>query len=318
MGNYSIRGVTKKIQDTQDQLQKWVTGSPSDRPEQFRNLQKNIQTMNAQLNQELNAKNLKLDDFSITSQKMIGWFRFLADPAQLSLHLNTIVSLHQWIGANQKSAQPLTRVQLYNSATLYRVVSTPKSRQITIHQGFCGAPEAILKLLAAEICGDKKAETRKILQDYARSETFRATSLQAHAVPAKARTFTRGKYHDLETLFEKVNQAYFAGAVRLPAIAWSPRKTKRRFGSYHFEKDQILISKTLDQRKVPAFVVEFVLYHELLHRLLGFKKTEKQKIAHTGEFRKREREFARHSEAQDFINRLAAPVRRSTKRKAVS
>ena len=83
MGNYSIRGVTKKIQDTQDQLQKWVTGSPSDRPEQFRNLQKNIQTMNAQLNQELNAKNLKLDDFSITSQKMIGWFRFLADPAQL-------------------------------------------------------------------------------------------------------------------------------------------------------------------------------------------------------------------------------------------
>ena len=310
MGQYSIRGVEKKVQSLQHQLHQWVNHTPADRPVQFLSLQKNISAIEFQINQELTLKKIKISDFTIHSQKMIGWVRFLSDPTNLQTHLETMCDLQNRIDQHAPRGTAGTRVQLYNTSTLYRVTAVANKRLAVIHQGYCGAPSDILEILTMELCGKKIPAGRKKLQEYARSERFLQICNQSHAAPKVTKNLTRGSIHDLAALFEKINQSYFAGDMDKPAIAWSPRKTKHRFGSYNFEKDQILISKTLDQKNVPSFVVEFVLYHEMLHRKLGFRQTEHRKIAHTAEFRLQEHQFAQYTEAQKMINHLAAPVRR--------
>lgn len=81
--------------------------------------------------------------------------------------------------------------------------------------------------------------------------------------------------------------------------------TGRKFGHYDAIRDAIMISSTLDRGDVPEFVVDFVVYHELLHKKLGGVWRNGRREAHTDEFRAEERRFAHFDEAEKVIRRLA-------------
>jgi hypothetical protein len=61
----------------------------------------------------------------------------------------------------------------------------------------------------------------------------------------------------------------------------------------------------LDSARVPRYVLEFVVYHELLHGLLDVEDGVSRRIRHTAEFRKKERAFAMYDEAQVWLSRIA-------------
>jgi hypothetical protein len=115
-----------------------------------------------------------------------------------------------------------------------------------------------------------------------------------------------GLHHDLAAAFARVHGRYFDRGLTRPRLAWSRTYTGRKFGHYDPMRDTVMISCSLDQPDVHECVVDFVLYHELLHRELGIGWRGNRIAAHTPEFRKAERRFERYAEVQQALRRLTS------------
>jgi hypothetical protein len=114
-----------------------------------------------------------------------------------------------------------------------------------------------------------------------------------------------GLHHDLASAFARVNADYFDNALSRPRLTWSRTFTGRKFGHYDPIQDTVLISCSLDRADVPAFVLDFVMYHELLHKKLGVDWRQGRAAAHTSEFREAERRFERHTAAEAVLKHVA-------------
>jgi hypothetical protein len=90
-----------------------------------------------------------------------------------------------------------------------------------------------------------------------------------------------------------------------PRLIWSQRITRGRFGHYNYSTDTVMISRSLDRADVPAFVVDHVMHHELLHKKHGLRWQDGRGHAHTAEFRAEESRFENYHEADAFLRRLA-------------
>ena len=116
---------------------------------------------------------------------------------------------------------------------------------------------------------------------------------------------TRGTTHDLGEAFDRVNGQYFAGAMARPRLTWSKAMTGWKFGHYDYVRDTVMISRTLDQPGVPQAAVDFVMYHELLHKKHGIRWSRGRRYVHTAEFTREEKRFHGHADAEAVLKRLA-------------
>ena len=62
----------------------------------------------------------------------------------------------------------------------------------------------------------------------------------------------------------------------------------------------IRINPQLDAKKVPSYYMEFLVYHEMLHADIGIKNKNNRRIVHSGEFKKREKEFKQYEKAIEW------------------
>jgi hypothetical protein len=114
-----------------------------------------------------------------------------------------------------------------------------------------------------------------------------------------------GVCYDLSVSFDRVNADYFGGAMARPRLVWSRSVTGRKFGHYDPATDTVMISASLDASNVPAYVVDFVVYHELLHKTHETKWQGDRAQVHTPTFRHDERAFQRYAESEAFLKKLA-------------
>ncbi len=127
------------------------------------------------------------------------------------------------------------------------------------------------------------------------------------ARPAKKMSFgSRGVCKRSWTrVFQRVNAAYFSGTLKQPELCWSPVRARRILGSYQERCDRLIVSRVFDSPAVPLFVLDFLMYHELLHKFLGVgRRGDGKRCMHGPEFKELERKFERYDEAQEFIKRL--------------
>jgi hypothetical protein len=150
-----------------------------------------------------------------------------------------------------------------------------------------------------------RAVTQAYLQ-YARSDRTRGRlhRMRSRRV-RRARTLPQGRHYHLGALFEQLNRQYFAGELRRPHIGWSTRSWRRQFGSYDPGPDQIVLNCRMDRPGVPQFVVEYVLYHEMLHVKHPTRRAGCTLLSHSPEFRREEKRFAQFAAARKFLDRLA-------------
>jgi hypothetical protein len=113
-------------------------------------------------------------------------------------------------------------------------------------------------------------------------------------------------YYNLDQLFDKINCEYFAAKLTKPRLMWSQFQTYRKFGHYEPARNRIVISLTLDEIAIPELVVEFVLYHELLHKYHGEKWVNGRRMVHTPDFRHDESKFRFYDEAEAWLSKLAS------------
>lgn len=112
-----------------------------------------------------------------------------------------------------------------------------------------------------------------------------------------------GQFHDLAPLFDQLNREYFAGALPRPRIGWSHRPWRRTLGTYDPALDQIVLSRDLDRPKIPQYVVEYVLFHEMLHVKHPIRFARCRLQSHSAAFRAEEKRYANYDQAQKFLRR---------------
>jgi predicted metal-dependent hydrolase len=141
---------------------------------------------------------------------------------------------------------------------------------------------------------------------YARSERVRGRvdRMRSRRVRRIVRP-AQGRHHDLTTLFERLNLQYFQGQLQPPQIGWSARSWRRQFGCYDPGPNQIVLNRRMDRPGVPQFVVEYVLFHEMLHVKHPTKRSGCSLVSHSREFRAEEKRFAHFTVARKFLDRLA-------------
>lgn len=88
--------------------------------------------------------------------------------------------------------------------------------------------------------------------------------------------------------FARVNEEYFQGFMDRPNLAWCGPTTSK-LGSYEYGKDLISISTVL--RDAPQEMLDYVMYHELLHKKHKFSSTARRSLHHSRAFRLDEARF---------------------------
>ena len=131
----------------------------------------------------------------------------------------------------------------------------------------------------------------------------------------KHTTSPQGHIFDLNALFDELNTKYFAGNLAKPTLSWSHRDAKRILGHHDNTHNTIIISRVLDHSRTPPSVVQFVLYHEMLHVKHNHHLENGRKIIHSRAFRLDEKRFEQFPEAKYWLEQHAAPVKRRRRRK---
>lgn len=170
-----------------------------------------------------------------------------------------------------------------------------------------GAPEAVLHAIAHILLAKLY---RKPIQ---RSQSTRYRRYVAsHDVTAKARLVrqmrgrkhihsARGHYFDLDQLFEDLNRRFFHGLMGRPQLTWSRDHARNRLGHYDPAHNAIVISRVFDHPRVPRYVVEYILFHEMLHLKHPVKLRGSRRCVHSREFLAEEKLFPDLEPAQKFL-----------------
>lgn len=120
-----------------------------------------------------------------------------------------------------------------------------------------------------------------------------------------AHTAPQGLHYDLAAMFDDLNQKYFEGGLQRPNIGWSTRGWRRQFGCYDPGPDQILLNKRMDKPNVPRYVVEYVLFHEMLHVKHPTRRSGCSLISHSPQFRAEEKRFESFDSARKYLDLMA-------------
>ncbi len=176
---------------------------------------------------------------------------------------------------------------------------------------------ALACILVAKLYRVKtRKEHERVYHEYATSPlVLDATETTRRNRGYKILTSPLGRTCNLEEAFAELNERYFGGALKRPVLSWSQGRTRRVLGHHDHVHDTITISQTLDSPRVPRFVVEYVLYHEMLHIKHSPRAVGGRTIYHGREFRDDERRFERFDEALKFLEQIASPVRKRRRRR---
>jgi len=114
----------------------------------------------------------------------------------------------------------------------------------------------------------------------------------------------RGARHDLVPIFERLNTRFFGAALDMPTLGWSKRSTTALFGHYDKDHRSITISRTLDSDDVPSFVLDYVLFHEMLHLVYDVRYKNRRRCVHSRDFKRHEGIFPKFEEAKDWLKKI--------------
>ena len=311
MASHSIKNILAFVDQIQSQIDLPAirTASRTSRSWQSfsKDLSEQIQAAAADIDTALHVGKISAGDLAIRSRRAYQWLSFLANPESLDAHLDALQRVNLYLPGIHIASRKRKDLQIsfYHQGALYQVRDLGKSLDMRIQEGFISAPDMILTgLLEAAFNPEAKAVRREI-KAYTFSSAYQEIRGRLEYLGVPRDSFAAGSVHDLRDSFHRVNQAYFSGKLDKPHLVWSNRLTHRKFGHYQWDTDTVMLSRSLDHPGIPDLAVDYVMYHELLHKKLGAKYVQHNRIAHTGDFRKAESRFRDLAQAKRILNRIA-------------
>jgi hypothetical protein len=159
-------------------------------------------------------------------------------------------------------------------------------------------------------------EARRFYRNFVNDKEFQDVAIEnKRRKGRKVITSAIGEFCNLEHIFGKLNLIYFQNEIPKPKLTWSRSRSYRRLGHFDKAHNSITISKALDDSYVPKFVVEYVVYHEMLHIKHPTQHRNGRRYNHTPAFKRDEEKFAYFDEAEDWIEDNSAKLKRKSKQK---
>jgi hypothetical protein len=242
-----------------------------------------------------------------SSRQIYSWMKFLTNEQNLQIHLAITYRMREI--AQQilkKHDQELVNVmiELTNFSGLYKSQRVGNTANLVISEGFINAPDEVLQALLKIALFGKSQESIQLIRTFASSEEYSTVLLELDLIAEVIAENPKGRFYNLDELFYKLNHQYFTATLSKPRLVWSKINTYRKFGHYEPARDRVVMNSALDDTNVPEFVVEFVLYHELLHKYHGTKWVNGRGMVHTSEFRRDEKKFLFYQEAEKWLTTL--------------
>lgn len=120
-----------------------------------------------------------------------------------------------------------------------------------------------------------------------------------------------GRHRSLLQSFMRVVIDFDVRLPQAPTLSWTKTPSRRRFGHHDADVGAIVISQLLDDAHVPEFVLDYVVYHELLHIIHPPRMgSGGKRLVHPPEFRAAERRFPQQQEAEAWLETLASGRKR--------
>lgn len=173
-----------------------------------------------------------------------------------------------------------------------------------------GAPLAVLEALAYILVARllRRPVPAKHRDRYRRFLTRRDFRRRLHLVrQARGRkrfSSPEGRCFNLIEIFDELNRRFFAGLMARPVLGWSLKPSRTRLGHYDPSHNAIIISSWLDRPEVPRLVVDYVVYHEILHLKFPVEDCGSRRRVHTRAFRLEEKRFPALGLAKEALRRL--------------
>jgi len=120
----------------------------------------------------------------------------------------------------------------------------------------------------------------------------------------RSRNLTRsskGEFRDLDEAYQRLMDAGLVKKDDAIHLTWTKESNVRKIGHCSVLMKVISVSSVLDTDMIPEFVLDFCLYHELCHLIIGFDPSAKK---HGAEFVELEEKYPKKKEAEEWIKRL--------------
>lgn len=182
--------------------------------------------------------------------------------------------------------------------------------EVRMSDQLLGAPDAVREALAWVLLGKlyRKAippELDRVYKSFVNRADVRKRALELRRERGRKRlAHPKGGAFDLEALFADLNVRFFEGALSKPALGWSVRPSRRLLGHYDPAHHAIVISSIFDTPKAPRYVVEYILYHEMLHIKHPAEYRTERRCVHTPAFKAEERRFPQYEQALRYLKRM--------------
>ena len=119
----------------------------------------------------------------------------------------------------------------------------------------------------------------------------------------------------LEASFSRNNEAFFSGMLDIPNLEWGSDSTSK-LGCYEYGSDTITISTIF--QNAPQELLDYVMYHEMLHKKFKFENKNGRTLHHSPEFKRMEAKFPSRDLLEKEISNLARKHRFSLRKAILS
>lgn len=107
----------------------------------------------------------------------------------------------------------------------------------------------------------------------------------------------QGRHFNLQAIFDDLNRRFFQGQLSASRIGWSPKRSRTILGHFDSSHGTITISSLFDSPSVPRYLVEYLLFHEMLHIRYPVERNGHRRVVHSKAFREAEKRFPHYEQA---------------------
>jgi hypothetical protein len=206
---------------------------------------------------------------------------------------------------------PELRVAFYPFANIN---STIRVRDKKVHARISdlleGAPDSVLEAIAHILLSKIYRKPIAPLHStryrrYVSSHDIRTKAQLVRQLRGRKRIESaQGEVYDLDQIFEDLNRRFFHGLLARPRLTWSMSHARRSLAHYDPAHNAIVVSRAFDQKSVPQYAIEYIVYHEMLHLKHPVKLRGTRRCVHGAEFQAEEKLFPDLDRAKAFLKKL--------------
>lgn len=203
------------------------------------------------------------------------------------------------------------KVEFFSFANVNNTIRMREGRiLVRISDLLEGAPESILRAIAHILMAKmyRRPIDREHAVRYRRYVSSQHMARKAHLVRQmrgrKRILSADGHVYDLNSIFEDLNLKFFYGLLARPLMTWSSDRARNRLGHYDPAHNAIVVSRIFDHSRVPRYVVEYIVYHEMLHLKHPVRLRGSRRCVHSVEFQAEEKLFDRFTDAKKFLRAM--------------